>query len=79
MRTASTGSDAETRRLIDGLTSEVPTDGTSQDVADAERSALSAIRKLADQVNGQNDAGRAEWTRTGRAIERWIVAASGTI
>lgn len=75
VRTASIGTDNETRRLIDGLTTESPTPDTSPDVAEAERSALAAIRDLADQLNGRSRRGM-EWTKAGRAIERWIIAGS---
>jgi hypothetical protein len=77
MRTASIGTDIETRRLIDGLTTERPTPDTSLVVAEAEKAALTAIKELADQLNGSSigSAGM-QWTRAGRAIERWILSDS---
>lgn len=77
LRTASIGTDSETRRLIDGLATERPTPDTSPVVAEAEQAAITAIRELADHLTG-NSASSAgmQWTRAGRAIEQWILSAS---
>lgn len=77
MRTASIGSDIEARRLIDGLTTETATPGTTAEVAEAEKQALLAIHALAEHIHGQGArVTGVEWTKASLAIDRWVEAAS---
>jgi hypothetical protein len=73
LKTASIGIEPEVRRLVLGLTTEVPTVDTSASIADAEGQALDAIRALADQLAGRSAAAASgEWQRAIRAVETWV-------
>jgi hypothetical protein len=77
MKTASFATAAEAIRLIDALATELPTQEITPEVAQAEAAALRAINVLADHLSGRTAViGGLEWTKTGRAVERWILAAS---
>jgi hypothetical protein len=76
MRTASFATSAEAIRLMEGLKTEVPTQGTTPEVAVAEAAALDCIIALADHLSGRTAViGGLEWTKAGRAVEQWISAA----
>jgi hypothetical protein len=76
MKTASFATAAEAIRLIDALATELPTQEITPEVAQAE-AAVRAINVLADHLSGRTAViGGLEWTKTGRAVERWILAAS---
>lgn len=71
--TAALGPDETAHRLVDALTTERPTSGTSPDIAEAERAALSAIETLAHQLHGRSVAYvSGEWTRANDAVRRWV-------
>jgi hypothetical protein len=77
MKAANHGPDSEARRLVDGLTTEVTTPGTTPQAAEAEREALLAIHALSQHLHGRMRATSGlEWTRATLAIDRWVEVAT---
>lgn len=73
MNTASISPDAEARRLIDGLTTELLTKDASPAVAAAEQAAHACVSVLADRLISTTMSGAAlEWARTRKAVLHWI-------
>lgn len=77
MGAASGSSDEQARHLIDCLTTESPTGGTSRAVAEAEADAYEAIHRLSQRMADRSMAAvSGEWDRAKQAVLRWIQAAS---
>lgn len=75
--TAERSSLVEARRLIEALSSEPLTSGTTRVVATAERDALAAILLLSERFNDRTAAiVQREWQVATIAVLRWIQSAS---
>ncbi len=73
LKVAAISTDQEARALMEGLTTEQPTSNTSAPMAEAERTALAAIRELAGHQHGRTVPQNSnEWLRAMRAIEFWL-------
>ncbi|WP_441229384.1 hypothetical protein AB7828_03365 [Tardiphaga sp. 215_C5_N2_1] len=73
LKVAAISTDREARILLDGLATEQVTANTSALMAEAERTALAAIRDLAGYQHGRSvPQSSSEWMRAARAIQSWL-------
>jgi hypothetical protein len=73
LKVTAISTEQEARSLLEGLTTEQPTANTSTAMAEAEQSALDAIRELAGRQHGRSALQISnEWLRAVRAIESWL-------